>query len=92
MPRNGIAGSYDGSIFSFFFFMVQKYLISARSVQKNTQPIAHPLKSKESTEKLVEIPIFTLKIKKKLSTHWELNYYIFSFTHVFRPVMSYPTL
>ena len=44
--------------------MVQKYLISARSVQKNTQPIGHPLKPKESTEKLVEIPIFTLKIKK----------------------------
>ena len=79
-------------LFLVFFFMVQKYLISARSVQKNTQPIAHPLKPKESTEKLVEIPIFYFKNKKKLSTHWELNYYIFSFTHVFRPVMSYPTL
>ena len=43
--------------------MVQKYLISAMSVQKNTQPVVHPLKPKESTEKLVEIPIFTLKIK-----------------------------
>ena len=49
--------------------MVQKYLISAMSVQKNTQPVVHPLKPKESTEKLVEIPIFTLKIKTKNQVH-----------------------
>ena len=41
-----------------------KVFNKCQSVQKNTQPIAHPLKPKESTEKLVEIPIFTLKIKK----------------------------
>ena len=44
--------------------MVQKYLISAMSVQKNTQPVAHPLKAKEPTEKLVEI-LFTLEMKRK---------------------------
>ena len=49
----------------FLFFMVQKYLISAMSVQKNTQPVAHPLKPKEPTEKLVEILIFTLEMKTK---------------------------
>ena len=52
------------SLFFFLFFMVQKYLISAMSVQKNTQPVAHPLKAKEPTEKLVEI-LFTLEMKRK---------------------------
>ena len=45
--------------------MVQKYLVSAMLVEKNTQPVAHPLKPKEPTEKLVEILIFTLKMKIK---------------------------
>ena len=80
-------------LFLVFFFHGTKVFNKCQvGTEKHTAYIAHPLKPKESTEKLVEIPIFTLKIKKKLSTHWELNYYIFSFTHVFRPVMSYPTL
>ena len=51
--------------FYFLFFMVQKYLISAMSVQKITQPVVHPLKPKEPTEKLVDILIFTLEMKTK---------------------------
>lgn len=64
--------------YGLFFFMVEKYLISDTSVQKNrayVKLIACPLKPEWPSEKSVQI-LFT--IKKIKGTHWELNYYAFS--------------
>ena len=38
--------------------MVQKYLISTMLVKKNTQPVAHPLKLEQLSEKLIKILSF----------------------------------
>ena len=45
--------------------------------EKHTAYIAHPLKPKESTEKLVEIPIFYFKNKTKYTLGIELLHFFF---------------
>ena len=80
MPRNGIAGSYDGSVFSFYFFCHGTKVFNKCQVgtEKHTA-YRSSFKTKRVNWKVNRDSYFYFKNKKKLSTHWELNYYIFFF-------------